>query len=536
MKPHSALLPVFLALSLPIRAAPSENPFPVRVTPAPAEGADAAAVSVAVPPKHVVYADSFKVESGGRPAIPVRADTPAHKPDPLNAGETVAVFARDFVSVWRIPGLAEDKTVEISLQGCDDTTCFPPETRAFALKGGSFVPVEDDAPPDEADNPADWAGGRKTVTAGGYLSPSAFLAFLDRAEGAATGKTSFFDDPVAFLRRNGIWLTLFLILLGGLLLNVTPCVLPMIPVNLAIIGAGAASRATGGRPAKGRGFALGAAYGLGIVLAYGGAGWAVVRSGAFFGSAQGSPWFSLGASLLFAAFALAMFDLFAIDFSRFRKRRASKKGAGTASRLAGAFAAGALSAVMAGACVAPVVLAVLLLAGSLYADGSFSAQFLPFVLGLGMAIPWPFAGMGLSVLPKPGMWMTRVKQAFGAFLLLLAGYYAMLAYSGFTYKPASSDSGGIAAGDRAAWDAALKAADGRPVLVDFWATWCKNCVLMERRTLRDPAVRKRLSGYAVIRVQTERPGEADAMLNAFGVKGLPAFAVLLPANPSASTD
>ena len=207
---------------------------------------------------------------------------------------------------------------------------------------------------------------------------------------------------------------------------------------------------------------------------------------------------------------------------------------GITARLIGAFAAGAASAVLAGACVAPVVLAVLLLAGSLYADGSVSAQFLPFVLGLGMALPWPFAGMGLSVLPKPGMWMTRVKQVFGVLLLLLAGYYAVLAYSGFTYRPAPASDTGIAAGDRAAWDAALKAAGGRPVLVDFWATWCKNCTMMERRTFRDPAVQKRLSGYTVIRVQAERPDDVRDMLDTFDVKGLPSFAVLLPPETTAN--
>ena len=50
-----------------------------------------------------------------------------------------------------------------------------------------------------------------------------------------------------------------------------------------------------------------------------------------------------------------------------------------------------------------------------------------FVLGLGMALPWPFAGAGLSFLPKPGKWMKGIKYAFGVLILLFAGYYGHLA-------------------------------------------------------------------------------------------------------------
>jgi len=59
---------------------------------------------------------------------------------------------------------------------------------------------------------------------------------------------------------------------------------------------------------------------------------------------------------------------------------------------------------------------------------------LPFVLGIGMAIPWPIAGAGLSSLPKPGPWMVRVKQAFGVLILGTAVYYGYLAYELFSSR------------------------------------------------------------------------------------------------------
>ena len=92
---------------------------------------------------------------------------------------------------------------------------------------------------------------------------------------------------------------------------------------------------------------------------------------------------------------------------------------------------GVVAALMAGACVAPVVISVLLLSAHLYGAGMVAGLLLPFLLGLGMALPWPFAGAGLSLLPKPGQWMKWVKYSFGVLILLFAAYYGYLAGSLF---------------------------------------------------------------------------------------------------------
>jgi thiol:disulfide interchange protein DsbD len=251
----------------------------------------------------------------------------------------------------------------------------------------------------------------------------------------------------------------------------------------------------------------------------------ILRSGLFIGTLQSSPWFSLAVALLFGALALSLFDLFAIDLTRY-SGRLGIRGQG----LFAAFLMGGLSAILAGACVAPVVLAVLLLAGTLTTEGVAGAQLLPFVLGLGMALPWPFAGAGLSVLPRPGAWMVRVERAFGAILLGMCLYYGYLAFIGFMPTAVSERKGSILAGDAEAWRQALGQAEkeGKPVFVDFWATWCKNCTAMEKSTFQDPQVVERLKKYYVILVQTEQPKhpEAKEMLHAFGIRGLPGFAVL----------
>ncbi|NLC82349.1 MAG: thioredoxin fold domain-containing protein, partial [Lentisphaerae bacterium] len=92
--------------------------------------------------------------------------------------------------------------------------------------------------------------------------------------------------------------------------------------------------------------------------------------------------------------------------------------------------------------------------------------------------------------------------------------------------------GSITAGDRAAWDAKVDQArrDGKPLFVDFWATWCKNCAVMEKTTFQEERVKQRLARYVVVKVQAERPERSPAkeMLDAFGIRGLPGFVVLQP--------
>ena len=322
---------------------------------------------------------------------------------------------------------------------------------------------------------------------------------------------------MAFLAQRGIVWTLLLVLFGGLLLNLTPCVLPMIPINLAIIGAGAAAGS------RWRGLALGAAYGAGITLVYGALGLVVVLTGSVFGALQSSSVFNGGMAALFVVLALAMFDVVPLDLTRFQRGGSSGGGFLTAA------VAGGISALLAGACVAPVVAAVLLLSGSLYQHGSTAAVLLPFMLGAGMALPWPFAGAGLAVLPKPGAWMVGVKYGFGVLIAAMGIYYGWLTYTGFAvHAPAAA--GELMAGDVVGWKKCLAEAsvERKPLLLDFHASWCKNCEAMDRTTFRDPAVRQALEKFIVVRVATEHPGDEPAlsMCQALGVAGLPTYVVV----------
>jgi thiol:disulfide interchange protein len=477
------------------------------------------------------------------------------------SSQPLAVFERAFaiglqmeIAASVAPG---EVVVPASLryQACDEKVCYPPLTlpaswtlqvapgaqpkavNAAVMKGIRFGSGE---PPAAASDPAVLAPAGAaassapfppasarieeftvTATAAGYLGTSDFLRFIRNAEAGITEKGMFED--------RGVLAILALVLLGGLALNLTPCVLPMIPINLAILGAGAQSRT------RTRGFFLGAAYGAAMALVYGALGLVVILTAGTFGAINASPWFNLGIAALFVVLALAMFDVLVIDFSRFSAR--FNVGSERGSFLV-AFGMGAVAALLAGACVAPVVIQVVLFSSNLYATGTSAALALPFLLGVGMAIPWPIAGAGIAALPKPGAWMVRVKQAFGVIILATAAYYGYTAYGIFANRwvdPAdvtSSVEQKLKEGWHSSLDAGLAEAkrDGKAVLTDFWATWCKNCLVMDSTTLKDPEVTAALSSYVKIKYQAEDPDASPAreILEYVEGIGLPTYAILKP--------
>jgi thiol:disulfide interchange protein len=437
-------------------------------------------------------------------------------------------------------------------QACNATLCYPPrevktswtlqieaprqtfEKRhpeiftTIAFGRGSpppARPVRVAPRPPASERPADVLAQLDRFTilgTGGYMDSADFLTFIANAEAGIVAQ-GLFDG-------RGPLMILALIFLGGVALNLTPCVLPMIPINLGIIGAGAAEKR------RGRGFLLGATYGAAMAVVYGVLGLVVILTAGTFGTINASPWFNVAIAALFVVLGLAMFDVVSIDFSRLssgiRFRDASR---GTFLL---AFGMGAVAALLAGACVAPVVIQVIVFAGDRYAAGSWHALALPFVLGLGMAVPWPLAGAGMAALPKPGPWMVRVKQVLGIFILGTAVYYGWLAYGLFASRVV--DPGEVSASVKekieAGWHASLSGglttaeAGQTPVLIDVWATWCKNCLVMDRTTLADPAVLDRLAGYTRVKFQAEDLTESPAkeLLQRAGAVGLPAYIILRP--------
>lgn len=488
-------------------------------------------IQVEVPENHYLYADHLKVTDaiGNEQAAIVLPET-ASITDP-SSGKSKDVYDKSFSATFQwAPINSGASAIHLKYWGCNDSVCFIPQNKVLQL----------DESPDVAVAPESETGIEKSAVSAweeqlnasydvvamhsGGLNSGQFLEFIYQDDTAAEGGELrgfrlFVKDPVAFVRESGLLLAIIFILIGGLALNLTPCVLPMIPINLAIIGAGAQAGS------KGRGFALGATYGLGIALVYGLLGVLVVLTGSQFGTIQANPWFNLIIALIFVVLALAMFDVFHIDFSRFQ----SKMGGG--EQKPGSFPValtmGAVAALLAGACVAPVVIAVLLLSANIYEANAVGGLLLPFVLGLGMALPWPFAGAGLSFLPKPGKWMEYVKYAFGVGIILFALYYGKLSYHAF--RPVEV-TGGIDGRTNEGFADVLKETrdSGKPVVIDFTASWCKNCAMMEKTTFKDAAVLKALEDFELVKYVAEDPDNENtkAVMQYFGAQGLPTLVLL----------
>ncbi len=474
------------------------------------------------------------------------------------AGDKLAVYEHTFhvgVVLQIAPDAApgEHKLAgELKYQACNNEMCFPPAKLPLEItvnvgeagvpanpelftqvkwpEGDEAAPAADAAPakatpdavPAPEATPAPAAGDWKSladqfavVGKAGYENTDGFLKFIDASlSGNAVAESGVFAGKS--------WgLIILLIIGGGLALNLTPCVLPLIPINVAIIGAGAKAGS------RRRGFALGGAYGAGMSLVYGLLGLAVMLSFASaFGTINATPWFNGLIAALFIVLGLAMFDIIQIDFTKFQTKLGIRKNEKGSFGIA--FAMGSISALLAGACVAPVVISTILFAQDSYSQGNTLALALPFLLGLGMALPWPFVGAGLSVMPKPGMWMVRVKQAFGVFIIGFAIYYGYQAWTLMRVDTTASE------GVKEGWYTSLEEglaeakATGKPVVIDFWATWCKNCLKMDATTLKDPAVIAKLDGFVKIKYQAERPdlSPTTEIMEYYGVIGMPAYRVL----------
>ena len=210
-----------------------------------------------------------------------------------------------------------------------------------------------------------------------------------------------------------------LLFLGGVLTSLTPCVYPMIPITVALVGGESVRAAASPRR---RALYLTLAYVLGLALVYASLGLFAGLSGTIFGTVSSNPWlYFLQANVLMLA-GLAMLDVFSVRMPTSTLEWASRVGGG--GRGLGAFAMGAVSGLVAAPCSAPVMAAVLTWVTR--TQSAVLGFVYLFVFSIGMCALLVAIGVSsgsLSRLPRAGEWMVRIKKIFGLVMLAVAEYY-----------------------------------------------------------------------------------------------------------------
>ncbi len=444
-----------------------------------------------------------------------------------------------------------------------DASAVPPETSPVPVPVTPAVESPPSAPP--------LAPGERRTDPPTEETPFP-VVHGDVLPGAATA------TGTAFMVKGSWFATLLLVFGFGVGLAFTPCVLPIIPLTISVIGGGAAGKAS-----RGRLTVMLTAYVLGLALTYGAAG---AVSGSLgkavdLDAAFRMPVVVWAIAIFFLVLAAGMLGVFELQppawMERIRGGAAQKSGT-----LLGAFLLGALAAVIASPCTGPFVVAMLTYVAT--TGSAWTGFLLFFTLGLGMGAVF-FAAGSLNLLARPGPWMVWVRYAFGVILVGVALYF--LANAGvLTRVPLFVAGFAIALltwalverhlvkgeGERVAvarkrgallavslavvtgvvahltampeetlsWTrvkdvAELQAevdrarAQSRPVIVDVWATWCGNCKDFDHVMETHASLRTKLADFVRIKID-ETDDKLPELRRAVGLpeQGQPRMAFIDP--------
>ena len=339
-----------------------------------------------VVPGYYLYRERIKFElaSNNNNRL-MRVTLPAGeiKEDP-NFGKQ-EVYHHDFKAMINLATVT-DKNVIINAtyQGCSEKgLCYAPIKKTFTIKnmGGNFTEPSASQNSNDSDN------------------------------------TNNNDQSASLLKTGNLWLIMGGFFGAGLLLSLTPCVLPMIPILSSII-VGSQSKTT--QNSKTHSFSLSVAYVIGMAFSYTLAGIAAGLSGNLLSQSLQNPVVLSASALVFVALALSMFGFYELKLPGFIENRilhASNKLKG--GQLFGVFVMGLLSALIVSPCIAAPLAGALIYISQSH-DVILGGAAL-FALSIGMGVPLLLIGASAGqLLPKAGTWMTSVRNFFGVLMLGMA--------------------------------------------------------------------------------------------------------------------
>jgi thiol:disulfide interchange protein DsbD len=432
---------------------------------------------------------------------------------------------------------------KVRYQACDESTCLPPVQKLFRL----------------------------SLAMNGTASIPSVEKLIGKSAPAPTG----FGDK-------GILVTMLLVFLGGLALNLTPCVYPMIPITIAYFGGQAQGK-------RGSILIHAALYVIGMALTYSVLGVIAAMTGGLLGAALRYAPVLIGIALVMVLLALSMFDVYEFRMPAFLNRLAG----GSQKGFIGTLLMGLTVGIVAAPCIGPFVLGLLTYVGN---RGNAVLGFaLFFILAIGMGLPLIVLGVfsgSIRRLPRSGAWMMWVRKVFGfillvmavyfleplfpnplaylltlALILLLAGIYlawidsvqsegkafsytrnivgilffALALYAAVTgvdvhIKTVQTNLPGRDVNSAIQWmpysDEVLRQAsrENKPVFIDFYADWCVPCKELDMKTFSASEVIDRSNEFFMLKVDLTSTDDqrTEGLRFKYQVKGVPTLVFLKP--------
>ena len=309
---------------------------------------------------------------------------------------------------------SDHATLEIDFQGCSEAgLCYQPMQKRFEIA------LADVTTSDKPDSTKKLQQESQTAAATQQTKQTP-ASSTKTAETTTDEDTLSEEDRIVNTLKSGSIGTVLALFFGfGLLLSLTPCIFPMIPILSSIIVSQSGEGKT--QMSMGRGLFLSAVYVLAMSVAYTIAGVFAGLFGANIQTALQNPWVLSIFALIFVALALSMFGYYEIQLPQSLQSKLTKKSDQAQSKggLVGVAVMGFLSALIVGPCVAPALAGALVYIGQT-GDALLGGAAL-FVMSLGMGVPLLIVGAGAGkLMPKPGGWMTLVSQIFGVVMLAIA--------------------------------------------------------------------------------------------------------------------